>query len=161
MYECESLTIKKAECWRIDAFELWCWRGLLRVSWTARRSNQSILKELNPEYSLEYWMLKLQYFGHLMWGADSLKKTLMLEKSEDQRRRGQQKDEMAGWHYQLSGHEFEQTLKDSEAQGSLAWCSPWGHKVSDTTEQVNNKQQILISLSQLYSWSKIKAIYLK
>jgi len=75
----------------------------------------------------------------------------MLEKSEDQRRRGQQQDEMAGWHYQLSGHEFEQTLKDSEAQGSLAWCSPWGHKVSDTTEQVNNKQQILISLSQLYS----------
>ena len=80
--------IKKAECWRIDAFELWCWKRLLRVPWTARRSNQSILKEINPEYSLEGLMLKLQYFGQLMPRADLLEKTLMLGKIEDRRRRG-------------------------------------------------------------------------
>ena len=93
MYGCESWTIKKAECWRIDAFELWCWRGLLRVPWTARRSNQSILEEISPECSLEGQMLKLklQYFGHLMWGPDSLEKTLMLGKIEGRRRRGQQR----------------------------------------------------------------------
>ena len=93
MYGCESRTTKKAECWRIDAFELWCWRRLLRVPWTARRSNQSILKEINPEYSLEGLMLKLklQYFGHLMRRTDSFKKTLMLGKIEGGRRRGQQK----------------------------------------------------------------------
>ena len=86
-------TIKKADHWRIDAFELWCWRRLLRVLWTTRRSNQSILKEISPEYSLEELMLKvkLQYFGHLMWRTDSLEKTLMLEKIEGRRRRGQQR----------------------------------------------------------------------
>ena len=91
MYGCEIWTIKKAECQRIDALELWCWRRLLRVPWTARRSNQSILKEISPEYSLEGLMLKLklQYFGHLMWRNDSLEKTLMLGKIEDRRRRGQ------------------------------------------------------------------------
>ena len=90
MYGCESWTIEKAECQRIDAFELWCWRRLLRVPWTARRFNQSILKEISPEYSLEGLMLKfkLQYFGHLMWRADSLEKTLMLGKTEGGRRRG-------------------------------------------------------------------------
>ena len=90
MYGCEIWTIKKAECRRIDAFELWCWRGLLRVPWTSRRSNQSIPKEINPEYSLEGLMLKLklQYFGHLMRRADSLEKTLMLGKIESRRRRG-------------------------------------------------------------------------
>ena len=90
MYGCESWTIKKAEHQRIDAFELWCWRRLLRVSWTARRSNQSILKEIIPEYSLEGLMLKLklQYFGYLMWGTDSLEKTLMLGKIEGRRKRG-------------------------------------------------------------------------
>ena len=93
MYGCESLTIKKAERRRIDAFELWCWRRLLRVPWTARRSNQSILKEINPEYSLEGLMLKLklQYFGHLMRRADSLEKTLMLGMIEGRRRRGRQR----------------------------------------------------------------------
>ena len=93
MYGCESWTIKKAECWRIDAFELWCWRRLLRVPWTARRSNQSILKEISPEYSLEGLMLKLrlQYFGHLIWRTDSLEKTLMLGKIEGRRRRGWQR----------------------------------------------------------------------
>ena len=98
MYGCESWTIKKAERWRIDAFKLWCWRRLLRVPWIARRSNQSILKEINPEYSLEGLMLKLKlhYFGHLMWRADSLEKTPMLGKIQGKRRRGQQRDgEMA------------------------------------------------------------------
>ena len=92
-YRCESWTIKKAECWRIDAFELWCWRRLLRVPWTARSSNQSILKEISPGCSLEGVMvkLKLQYFGHLMWRADSFEKTLMLGKIEGRRRRGQQR----------------------------------------------------------------------
>ena len=88
MYVCESWTIKKAECWRTDAFELWCWRRLLRVPKTTRRSNQSILKKISPEYSLEglVWKLKLQYCGHLMWRADSLEKTLMLGKIEGRRR---------------------------------------------------------------------------
>ena len=93
MCGCESWTIKKAEHWRIDAFELWCWRKLLRVLWTARRSNQSILKEISPGYSLEGLMLKLklQYFGHMMWRADSLEKTLMLGTIEGRRRRGRQR----------------------------------------------------------------------
>ena len=93
MYGYESWTIKKAESWRIDAFELWCWRRPLRVPWTARRSNQPILKEISPEYSLEGLMLKLklQYFGHLIRRDDSLKMTLMLEKIEGERRRGQQR----------------------------------------------------------------------
>ena len=93
MYGCESWTVKKAEHRRIDAFELWCWRRLLRVPWTARRSNQSILKEISPEYSLEGLMLKLkiQYFGHLMGRTDSLKKTLMLGKIESRKRKGQQR----------------------------------------------------------------------
>ena len=91
MYGCESCTIKKAERRSIDAFELWCWRRLLRVLWTARRSNQSILKEISPEYSLEGLMLKLQYFGRLMWRTDSLEKTLMVGKIEGRRRRGRQR----------------------------------------------------------------------
>jgi len=93
MYGCESWTVKKAERWRIDAFELWCWGRLLRVPWTARRSNQSILKEISPGCSLEGLMLKLkfQYFGHLMWRADSLEKTLMLGEIGGRRRRGQQR----------------------------------------------------------------------
>ena len=93
MYGCESWTVMKAECQRIDAFELWCWRRLLRVPWTARRSNQSILKEISPGYSLEGLMLKLklQYFGHLMWRVDSFEKTPMLGKIEGKRRRGWQR----------------------------------------------------------------------
>ena len=134
MYGHESWTIKKPERLRIDAFELWCWRRLLRVPWTARRSNQSVLKEINPEYSLEGLMLKLQYFGHLMRRANSLEKTLMLGKSEGKRKRGLTEDEMVGWHYQLNQHELEQILGDSEGQGSLACCSPWGHRESDMNE---------------------------
>ena len=108
MYGCESWTMKKAECQRMDAFELWCWRRLFRVPWAARRSNQFILKEISPEYSLEGLMLpqKFQYFGHLMWRTDSFEKTLMLGKIEGRRRRGQQ-DWMGGWHHRLNGHEFE------------------------------------------------------
>ena len=92
-YGCESWTIKKAESWRIDGFELWCWRRLLRVPWTARTFNQSILKEISPEYSLEGLMLnlKLEYFGHLMWRTDSLEKTLTLGKIESGKRRGRQR----------------------------------------------------------------------
>ena len=88
LYRCESWTIKKAKHWRIDALELWCWRRFLRVPWTARRSNQSILKEINPEYSLKWLVLKLQYFGYLMWTTDSLEKSLMLGMTEGRRRRG-------------------------------------------------------------------------
>ena len=93
MYGCESWTIKKAECWRIDAFELWCWRRLVRIPWTAKRSNQSVLKEISPEYSLDGLMLKLKlkYFGHLMRRTDSFEKTLMLGKIEGGRRRGRQR----------------------------------------------------------------------
>ena len=105
MYGYESWTVKKAECWRIDAFELWCWRRLLRVPWTARRSNQSVLKEINPEYSLEGQVLKLklQYCGHLMRRAGSLEKTLMLGEIEE---KGMTEDEIVGWHHWLNGHEF-------------------------------------------------------
>ena len=106
MYGCESWTVKKAEHRRIDAFERWCWRRLLSTPWTARRSNQSILKEISPEYTLEGMMLKLklQYFGHLVQRADSLEKTVMLGKIEGRRRRGWQR---VRWHYRLNGHGFE------------------------------------------------------
>ena len=135
MYGCESLTIKKAECRRIHAFEWWCWRRLLRVPWTAKRSYQSILKETNPEYSLEGLMLKLklQYFGHLMPGADSLEKILMLRRLRAGGEGGQG-DEIVGWRYQLNGQECEQTPRDSVGPGSLACCSQWDHKESDMTE---------------------------
>ena len=135
MCGCESWTIKKAESRRIDSFEQGCWRRLLRVPWTAKRSNQLILKEISPEYSSEGLMLKLklQYFDYLMRRTDSLEKILMLGKIEGRRRRGQ---ERMKW---LDGitdsvHEFEQTPGDSEGHGSLACCSPWGCKESDITE---------------------------
>ena len=148
-YECENWTIKKAESRRIDAFELWCRRRLLRVPWTARRFKQSILKEISPEYSLEGLMLKLklQHFGHLMW-KDTLEKTLMLGKTEGRKRRGWLEDELVGWHHWLNGHELEQTLGDSEGQGSLACCCPWGHKKSDTTEQLNNNNSTHLDCCQ-------------
>ena len=137
MYRCESWT-EKSECWRIDAFELWCWRRLLRFPRTARRSNQSILKEISPEYSFEGLVLKLklQYFGHLMWRTDSLEKTLMLGKIEGGRRRGQQK---MRW---LDGITDPMDMSLSapgvgDGQGGLVCCSPWGHKESDMTECLN------------------------
>ena len=122
MYGYESWTIKKAERQRIDAFELWYWRRLLRVPWTSRRSNQSILKEINPEYSLEGLILKLQYFGHLMHRADSLEKNSDAEKDWRQEKKVMTEDKMVGWHHWLSGHEFEQAPGDGEGQGCLACC---------------------------------------
>ena len=147
-YGCESLTIKKAEHWRIYAFEFCCWRRLLRVSWTARRSNQSILKEISPECSLEGLMLKLklQFFGHLMWRTDSLKRTLILGKIKGRRKRGWQ-DEMVGWHHWLYRHEFGQALWVGDGQGSLACCSLWSPKQSDMTEQLNWTEELTLSLS--------------
>ena len=141
MYGCERWTLKKAEHWRTDAFKLWCWRRFLRVLWTARRSNQSILKEINPEYSLERLMLKLklQYLGHLIrmknWlpGKDP-------DAGEDwrQEEKGVTEDEMVGWHHWLNGHVFEPTLENGEGQGSLACCCLWVTKsrtrLSDWTE---------------------------
>ena len=138
MYGCESWTIKKAEHQRIDAFELWCWRRLLRVPWTARKSNLSILKENSLEYSLEGLILrlKLQYFGHLMGRTNSLEKTLMLGKIEGVRR-----GDVRGWdgwmHHRRDEHEFEWTLTVGDRQGGLACCSPWGRKESHMTEQLN------------------------
>ena len=132
---CESWTIRKTECQRIDAFELWCWRRLSIVPWTAGRSNQSILKE----YSLKGLMLKLklQYFGPLMWRTNSFEKTLMLGKIEGRRRRGTTEDEMVGWHHRHDGHEFEQAAGVGDGQGDLVCCSPWGCKESDLTEWLN------------------------
>ena len=139
MYGCKSWTIKKADPRRTDAFELWCWRRLLRVPWTARRSYQSILKEISPEYSLEGLMLKLklQYFGHLMQRADSFEKTLMLGKIEGSRRRGTTEDELVGMHHRLHGHEVVWTPGVGDVQGGLACCGSWGRKESDTTERPN------------------------
>ena len=148
----------------MDAFQLWCRRRLFRVPWTARRLNQSILKEINPEYSLKRLTLKLkvQYFGHLMQRADSLEKTIMLGKIEGRRRRGRQRMrwldgitdstdmslsklreiadsmDMRQRDSLLNGYEFELTQGDGEGLGSLVCYSPWGRKESDTTEQLNN-----------------------
>ena len=138
MYGCKSWTIRKAEFWRTDTFEPWCWRKLLRVPWTARRSNQSILKEISAEYSLEELILKLklQYFGHLIRRADRLEMT-DAGKDWSSEEKGTTEDEMVGWHHQLNGHECEQSPEVGEGQGGLACCSPWGHKESDTTGRLN------------------------
>ena len=133
MYGCESWTVKKAEHWRIDAFELWCWRRLLRIPWTARRFNQSILKEISPRISWEEMMLKLKPHA----------KSWLIGKDSDAGRdwgleeKGQTEDEMAGWHYRLHGHEFELTPGVGDGQGGLACCNSWGCKESDMTEWLN------------------------
>ena len=177
MYGCESWTIKKAECQRIDAFELWCWRRLLRVPWTARRSNQSILKEISPIYSLEGLMLKLklQFFGHLMqsWltGKDP-------DAGKDWRqKKGTTEDEMAGWHHRLDGHEFEWTPGVGNGQGGLVCCSPRGHKKSDRTERMNWTEKLItwltassdpsisrcrmLSCSKVFRWKELSLHVLK
>ena len=139
MYGCESWTIKSSECQRIDAFELWCWRGLLRVPWTAKRSNQSILKEISPEYSLEGLMLKLklQYFGHLMQRTDSLEKTLMLGHIEGRWRRGRQRMRWLDGITDSMDMSLRKLRQFGDGEGSLACCSLWGCKESDTTERLN------------------------
>ena len=138
MYGCESWTVKKAERWRMDAFELWCWRRLLRFPWTARRSTQSIWKKIRPGYSLERLILKLklQYFGHLLWRTDSLLKTLMLGKIEGRRTRGWQRmRELDG--ITDSMDTSEQAPGVGHGQGSLVCQSTWDHKELETTERLN------------------------
>ena len=133
MYGCESWTIKKA-----GAFELWCWRRLLIVSWTARRTNQSILNKISPEYSFEELMLKLKlpYYGHLMQRTDIWKNP---DAGKDWRweEKGTAEDKMVGWHHWLDGHDFKQTLRVGDGQEGLACYSPWGRKESDMAEWLN------------------------
>ena len=136
-YDCESWTVKKAECQRIDTFELWCWRRLLKVPWPAGRLNQSILREINLAYSLEGLKLKLHYFDHLIWTDGSLENSLMLGKIELRRRRGCQKMRWMGYH-RCNEHELGQTLGDGEGQAGLVCCSPWGHKELDMTGQLKD-----------------------
>ena len=156
MYGCESWTIKKAEHQRIDAFELWCWRRLLWVPWTARRSNQSILKEISPECSLVGLMLKLklQYFGHLMGRADSFEKTLMLGKIEGRRRRERQRMRWLDGIIDSIGGGFGWTPGVGDGQGSLECCSSWGHKESDTTEKLNWTE-----LNWWVCWKELKTTF--
>ena len=161
MYGCESWTINKSECWRIDGFELCCWRRLLRVPWIAKRSNQSILKEIGPEYSLEGLMLKLkrQYFGHL-------KKSWLFAKDPDagkdwrHEEKGTTEDERVGWHHRLEEHEFEHASGIGDGQGSLACCSPWGCKESDMTEWLNWMELILYSRSLLFIHFLYSSVYM-
>ena len=140
MYGCESWTVKKAEHRRIDAFELWCWRRLLRVPWTARRSNQSILKENSPGCSLEELMLNAEAETPVLWPLH-VQSWLIGKDSDAGRGWGQEEertaeDEMAGWHHWLNGHEFGWILGVGDGQGGLACCSSWGHKESDMTERL-------------------------
>ena len=137
MYGSESWTKKKADSRRIDVFELCCWRRLLRVPLTARRSNQSILKEISPKYSLDGLMLKLklQYFGHLRRRTDSFEDP-DAGKDWEQEEKGTTEDEMVGWHHWLNGHDFKEAPGIGDGQGGLVCCSPWGCRQSDTTERL-------------------------
>ena len=157
--------MKKAERQRIDAFELWCWRRLLRVPWAARRSNQSILKEISPGISLEGMMLKLklQYFGHLMRRVDSLEKTLMLGRI-GAGKKGKTEDEMAGWYHWLDGRESEWTPGVGDGQGGLACCDSWGCKESDMTEgrdwtELNCLLSIWSQSDHVWGWCSMTLFY--
>ena len=154
MYGCESWTVKKAEHWRIDAFELWCWRRHLTVSWTGRKSNQSIQKTISPGFSLEGMMLKLklQYFGHLTRRVDSLEDS-DAERDWRQEEKRTTENEMAGGHHWLNGREFVWTLGVGDGQGGLACCDSWGHKKSDMTEQL--KWTELMKMTPPL-WQKVK-----
>ena len=164
MYGCESWTIKKAEHQRIDRHKLWCWRRLLRARWTARRSNLSILKGISPEHLLEGLMLKLRFqsFGQLVERFDSLGKDPDAGKDWGQEEKGATEDEMVGWHHRLNGHKFQQTLGDSSGQGSLACCSPWGHKELHTTKWLKNnnthskRSDCILSSSQRHTHSNVE-----
>ena len=136
MYGYESWTIKKAEHWRIDAFELWCWRRLLRVPWTARKSNQSILKEISPEYPLEGLMLKLklQYFSHLIWRAKSLEKMLMLGKTEGRRKRGRQRMRWLDGIYSMDTRAWVNSRRHKDRE---AWCAAVHGVTKSQTQQSN------------------------
>jgi len=143
MYRCENWAIMKVEPWRMDVFELCCWRRPLRVPWTAKRSNQSTLKEISPEYSLKGLMLKLnlQYFDPPDAKSQCIGKDCDAGKDWGQKEKGTAEDEMIRQHHWLHGHEFEKTLGDSEEQRILACCSPWGHKKMNMT--LVEQQQIL------------------
>ena len=150
-----SWTVKKAERWRTDAFELWCWRRHLRVPWTARRSNQSILKEISPGISLEIMVLKLK-----LWPPHA-KSWLIGKDSDAGRDWGQEEkvmteDEMAGWHHRLNVHEFEWTPGVGDGQGSLACCDSWGRRESDTTEQLNWTELNWICSNTDLPWNQVK-----
>ena len=138
MYRCESWTIKKAKCQRIDAFEQWCWRRLLRIPWTARRCNQSILKEISPDVHWKDWCWS--------WNSNTLATWCQVlthwkdpDAGKDWRweEKGKTENEVVGWHHRLNGHVFEVTLGVDDGQGSLACCSPWGREESDTAEWLN------------------------
>ena len=159
MYGCEGWTVKKAECQRIDAFELWCWRRLLRVPWTARRSNQSILKEISPGCSLEGLKLQTDIEAEtpILWPPDA--KSWLIWKGPDagkdwgQEEKGMTEDEMVGWLHWLNGHGFGWTLGVGDGQGGLACCCSWGRKELDTAEWLNWTEDPIMGWIPWPTWS--------